>query len=161
MITSQLLPPCWLWNGLTDWLCPTLNRSSLLTLTNVSLHNRPNRSTDDAISFALHVALTHMENPKSYVRMLFVDYNSVFKTIDPIKLVNKLQTLGLGGLLCHWIKNILTNMPQHVRLDHYCSSAIIVSTKVPQGSVLSTALYCLFTHNCTSSYNANTLIIIF
>ncbi len=90
--------------------------------------------------------------------MLFVDYNSGFNTIDPIKLVNKLQTLGLGALLCHWIKNVLTNTPQHARLDHYCSSTIIVSTKVRQGCVLSTALYCLFTHDCTSSYNSNTLI---
>ncbi len=36
---------------------------------------RSNRSTDDAIAFTLHTALSHLENKKTYVRMLFVDYS--------------------------------------------------------------------------------------
>ncbi len=35
-----------------------------------------NRSTDDAIAFTLHTALSHLENKNAYVRMLFVDYIS-------------------------------------------------------------------------------------
>jgi hypothetical protein len=35
----------------------------------------PNRSTDDTISIALHTALSHLDKRKSYVRMLFIDYN--------------------------------------------------------------------------------------
>ncbi len=42
---------------------------------------RSNRSTDDAIAFTLHTALTHLENKNTYVRMLFVDYSSAFNTI--------------------------------------------------------------------------------
>jgi hypothetical protein len=34
---------------------------------------RPNRSTDDAISIALHTALSHLDNRNNYVRMLFID----------------------------------------------------------------------------------------
>ncbi len=37
-----------------------------------------NRSTDDAIAFTLHTALSHLENKNTYVRMLFVDYSSAF-----------------------------------------------------------------------------------
>ncbi len=87
-----------------------------------------------------------------------MDYSSAFNTISPIKLVNKLQTLGLGVLLCHWIESFLCNRPHHVRFDHHCSQNIIVSTEVPQGCVLSSALYSLFTYDCTSSHNSNTLI---
>lgn len=119
---------------------------------------RTNRSTDDAISIALNTALTHLETPNSYVRMLFIDYSSAFNSINPDKLINKLQTLGLGDLLCQWIKDFLTNRPQRVRISHHTSSSIILNTGVPQGCVLSPALYSLFTHNCTSSHNSNTLI---
>ncbi len=45
---------------------------------------RSNRSTDDAIAFTLHTALSHLENKNTYVRMLFVDYSSAFNTIVPV-----------------------------------------------------------------------------
>jgi hypothetical protein len=43
--------------------------------------DRPNRSTDDTISIALHTALSHLDKRNTYVRMLFIDYSSVFNTI--------------------------------------------------------------------------------
>ncbi len=69
---------------------------------------RSNRSTDDAIAFTLHTALSHLENKNTYVRMLFVDYSSAFNTIVPATLVAKLQTLGLNRSLCIWILDFLT-----------------------------------------------------
>ncbi len=50
-----------------------------------------NHSTDKAIAFTLHAPLSHLENSKTYVRMLFVDYSSAFNTIVPATLVAKLQ----------------------------------------------------------------------
>ncbi len=50
---------------------------------------RSNRSTDDAIAFTLHTALSHLENKNTYVRMLFVDYSLAFNTIVPATLVVK------------------------------------------------------------------------
>ena len=44
---------------------------------------RPNKSTDDAISIALHTALSHLDKRNTYVRMLFIDYSSGFNTIGP------------------------------------------------------------------------------
>ena len=57
---------------------------------------RTNRSTDDAISIALHIALSHLDKRNTYVRMLFIDYSSAFNTIVPSKLITKLKTLGLN-----------------------------------------------------------------
>ncbi|KAI3356454.1 hypothetical protein L3Q82_017670 [Scortum barcoo] len=45
-----------------------------------------NRSTEDAVSIALHTALTHLQLPNTYVRMLFVDFSSAFNTVIPDKL---------------------------------------------------------------------------
>ncbi|KAI3367131.1 hypothetical protein L3Q82_008186 [Scortum barcoo] len=55
---------------------------------------REKRSTEDAVSIALHTALTHLQLPNTYVRMLFVDFSSAFNTVIPDKLVLKLHNLG-------------------------------------------------------------------
>jgi hypothetical protein len=52
---------------------------------------RPNRSTDDAISIALHTALFHLDKRNTYVTMLLTDCSSPFNTI-PSKLITKLRT---------------------------------------------------------------------
>jgi hypothetical protein len=46
------------------------------------LQYHTNRATDDAISIALHTALSHLDKRNTYVRMLFIDYSSAFNT-DP------------------------------------------------------------------------------
>ena len=43
--------------------------------------------------------------------MLFIDYSSMFNTIVPSKLINKLRTLGLNTSLFNWILNFLTGRP--------------------------------------------------
>ncbi|KAF7649060.1 hypothetical protein LDENG_00147990, partial [Lucifuga dentata] len=50
----------------------------------------PNRSTEDAISSALHLSLQHLEERNTFMRMLFVDSSSAFNTIIPQHLVSKL-----------------------------------------------------------------------
>lgn len=48
-----------------------------------------NRSTEDAVSTALHIAPCHLEHPGIYLWMLFIDYSSAFNTILPDILVDK------------------------------------------------------------------------
>ncbi|KAI2646163.1 hypothetical protein H4Q32_029939 [Labeo rohita] len=116
---------------------------------------RPNRSTDDAISSTLHLALTHLENKDSYVRMLFIDLSSAFSTIIPQQLINKLNLLGLNTSLCNWILDFLTGRPQSVRIGHNTSSTTTLSTGAPQGCVLSPLLFTLLTHDCTAKFSSN------
>ncbi|XP_051881682.1 uncharacterized protein LOC127575722 [Pristis pectinata] len=96
-----------------------------------------NRSTTDAISLALHSALEHLDSKDTYVRLLFIDYSSVFNTIIPSKLVTKLQDLGLNTSLCNWILDFLTNRLQSVRIGSNTSGTIILNTGAPQGCILS------------------------
>ena len=44
------------------------------TLGPLQLACRPNSSTDEAVSIALHTALSHLDKRNTYVRMLFIDY---------------------------------------------------------------------------------------
>ncbi len=105
-----------------------------------------NRSTDDAIAFTLHTALSHLENKNTYVRMLFMDYSSALNTIVPATLVAKLQTLGLNRSLCSWILDFLTGRSQVVRMGNKTSSPLILNIGAPQGCVLRPLLYSLYSH---------------
>ena len=80
--------------------------------------NCTNRSTDDAISIALHNVLFHLDKRNSYVKMLFIDYGSAFNNIVPSKLITKLRTLGLNTSLCNWILDIMTGRPQVERIGN-------------------------------------------
>ncbi|KAI3356656.1 hypothetical protein L3Q82_003290 [Scortum barcoo] len=116
-----------------------------------------NRSTEDAVSTALHCVLSHLENKNTYARMLFVDFSSAFNTVIPSKLITKLGDLGISTPLRYWIMDFLTNRPQHVRSGHNCSSNITLNTGAPQGCVLSPLIYSLFTHDCRPMYGSNSI----
>ncbi len=133
-------------------------KTSLPTHSIAPVAYRPNRSTDDAISTTLHLALTHLENKDSYVRMLFIDFSSAFNTIIPQQLINKLNLLGLNNYLCNWILDFLTGRPQSVRVGHNTSSTTTLSTGAPQGCVLSPLLFTLLTHDCTAKFSSNHII---
>ncbi len=128
------------------------------TLNPLQFAYRPNRSTDDVISSTLHLALTHLENKDSYVRMLFIDFSSAFNTIIPQQLINKLNLLGLNTSLCNWILDFLTARPQSVRVGRNTSSTTTLSTGAPQGCVLSPLLFTLLTHDCTAKVSSNHII---
>ncbi len=128
------------------------------TLDPLQFAYRPNRSMDDAISSTLHLALTHLENKDSYVRMLFIEFSSAFNTIIPQQLINKLNLLGLNNSLCNWILDFLTGRPQSVRVGHNTSSTTTLSTGAPQGCVLSPLLFTLLTHDCTAKFSSNHII---
>ncbi|KAI2645345.1 hypothetical protein H4Q32_028858 [Labeo rohita] len=101
---------------------------------------RPNRSTDDAISSTLHLALTHLEQKDSY------------------QLIHKLNLLGLNTSLCNWILDFLTGRPQSVRVGCNTSSTTTLITGAPQGCVLSQLLFTLLTHDCTAKFSSNHII---
>ncbi len=120
-----------------DYICSVLPAS----LDPLQFAYRSNRSTDDAIAFTLHTALSHPENKNTYVRMLFVDYSSAFNTIVPATLVAKLQTLGLNRSLCSWILDVLKGRSQVVRMGNKTSSPLILNTGAPPVLPAHTWLY--------------------
>ena len=81
------------------------------TLDPLQFAYRPNRSTDVAISVALHTALSHLDKRNTYVRKLFIDYSSALNTIVPSKLITQLRILGLNTSLGKWILDFLMGRP--------------------------------------------------
>ncbi len=112
----------------------------------------------DAISSVVHMALTHLENRDSYVRLLFLDFSSAFNTIIPQTLVHNLEALVLSPALCNWVLDFLTNRRQTVRIHSITSSPIILNTGCPQGCVLSPLLYSLLTYDCSATFSSNHVV---
>jgi hypothetical protein len=118
-----------------------------------------NRSVDDAVAFALHFILQHLESPETYARLLFVDYSSAFNTIVPQKLYNKLLLqFDLSPSISFWLLDFLLQRPQSVKIHNHLSKTLILNTGAPQGCVLSPFLYCLFTNDCSSSHPSVQLV---
>lgn len=66
----------------------------------------------------LHYKLKHLESSNTYVRILFMDFSSVFNTINPVKPFLKLLDMNNDPCIHHWIHNFLWNMQQRAREGH-------------------------------------------
>ncbi|KAK3560314.1 hypothetical protein QTP86_006304 [Hemibagrus guttatus] len=95
----------------------------------------------------LHLALTHLGNRDTYVRMLFIDFSSAFNTIIPQHLIEKLSLLGINTSLCNWILDFLTGRPQSDHhTEHWSSSGLRQSTAVHSAD------------NCAAMHSSNHII---
>ena len=125
----------------------------LFTFTNKNLDPlqfayKPHRGTDDAILSVLHNAFLHLDKAGSYVHMLFIDFSSAFNTIQPHLLALKLLHMDVSHKLILWIVNFLLHRSLSVHFQNSISSQRDTCTGAPQGTVLSPALFTLYTNDC-------------
>ena len=109
---------------------------------------KQDRSTDDATLTLLHNAYTHLDKPRSFVRILFIDFSSAFNTIQPHLMALKLLKLNVCPKLILWIIDFLVQRSQTVCFQGSLSQPHSTSTGSPQGTVLSPVLFTLYTNDC-------------
>ena len=68
--------------------------------------------------------------------LLFIDFSKAFDTVPHERLPNKLKFYVVRGLLLQWISSWLIARYQRVMVDGESSSATLVKSGVPQGTVL-------------------------
>jgi hypothetical protein len=106
------------------------------------------RGTDDACAVLTHLLHQHLDEPRTYARILYVDFSSAFNTMLPSVLIDKLNTMGVSPSLCKWIlHSYLRHRTQRVRIGKTLSDPIVTNIGAPQGCVLSPVLFTHYTNN--------------
>lgn len=115
-------------------------------------------NVEDAVLVFLNSIIKHLETPKTYVRVLFVDFSSAFNTIQPHLMVQKLLRLNVKAPIVAWLLDFLTCRTQYVKLNSVVSDTISINTGAPQGCVLSPVLYTIYTNDYRSHFGETKLI---
>ena len=72
---------------------------------------------------------------------VFIDLKKAF---DTVRLLNKLYRYGIQDEPLSWFESYLSNRAQSVSIENHLSSAVNISSGVPQGSVLGSRLFILY-----------------
>ena len=83
-------------------------------------------------------------NEKGQCDVLLLDFHKAFDKVPHARLFQKLHHYGIRGTLLFWIKSLLTNRSQYEILDNQKSHSTLVSSGVPQGTVLAPLLFLLY-----------------
>ena len=116
------------------------------------------RNTEDTILTLLHKLYQHLDRPKTFAGVIFVDFSTAFNTMQPHLLIEKLLAMEVNPTVISWLYSFLTDRPQQVRIGNALSNVLVINTRAPQGCVLSPVLFTIYMADCRNKEESNLLI---
>ena len=119
-----------------------MERSGVLPTTQFAY--RKGLGTCDALLCVCHTLQSALENGQE-ARIVQIDFSAAFDRVNHLGILYTLCSVGIGGSLLSILSQFPSNRSQQVMVDGCRSKLVNVVSEVPQGSVLGTLLFLLYT----------------
>ena len=104
---------------------------------------RSGRLCETQLLITIHDFANNLNNQKKTDAIL-LDFTKAFDKVSHRRLCSKLFHYGIRGNLLSWINDFLTDRTQRVLVDGCSSDDTLVTSGVPQGTVLAPLLFLIF-----------------
>lgn len=101
---------------------------------------RAKNSTVDAVHDVTQFIVANLDEGKTCL-LVFLDLAKAFDKVSILLLLRKLERLRIRGQSLNLFRSYLTNRNQLVKINNHLSDELPVLYGVPQGSILSPALF--------------------
>ena len=88
-----------------------------------------------------------------HTRMILVDLQKAFDTLDHTVLLQKMECMGFKESVIKWFQSYLSNRKSFVKLENVYSGAGLVNYSVPQGYILGLLLFLIYIYDLPHALN--------
>lgn len=117
---------------------------------------RKRRSTDTLLAEFCDYINSELDSRRQ-VLVILVDFSKAFETLDFKMLINSLRQAGINGPFLNWCESYVNERSFVVKLGDSRSQRRVVTSGVPQGSVLGPQFYILYTNHLCHLLSSGTV----